>query len=237
METVPAYVSITFILTTFAAIGFLLRATRVAGLHSVPAKLLIFLLPLWIFFQAAISISGFYDNYTSLPPRLVLTGIIPALTLVLVYTTVFRRQFVNRLPLRMITLLHVVRIPVEFVLLWLSFAGQVPTMMTFYGLNFDILAGIAAPFIALIAFRGGKMNRPIIIGFNVISLLLLINIVSIAFLSLPTPLQQLNFDQPNRAVLAFPYVFLPTIVVPIVLFAHIVGLLQVIRPSLEPTSK
>ena len=231
METVPAYVSITFILSTFAAIAFLIRATRVAGLQTLPAKLIVFLLPLWIFFQAALSITGFYEDLTSVPPRLILTGIMPALFLVILYLTAFRRQYVDRLPLRMLTLLHVVRIPIELVLLWLSFAGQVPQMMTFYGLNFDMLAGLAAPFIAVAGFRGGKVRRGILIGFNTISLLLLLNIISIAALSLPSAFQLLNFDQPNRAVLEFPYVFLPTIVVPIVLFAHLVSLLRLLRPT------
>jgi hypothetical protein len=41
------------------------------------------------------------------------------------------------------------------------------------------------------------------------------------------PAQQLNFDQPNRAVLYFPYVWLPAIVVPIVLFSHLAALWQI----------
>jgi len=226
MDGVPAYVSIVFILTTFAAIAFLLRATRRAGLDTLPAKILLFLLPLWIFFQAALSISGFYENSTWIPPTLVATGVLPALLLVVLYLSVFREKYVKRLPLRTLTMLHTVRIPVELVLLWLYFAGQVPQMMTFEGRNFDILAGIAAPVVAWAGFRGGEMRPKVLIAFNIIGLVLLANVVSIAALSLPSALQMLNFEQPNRAVFYFPYVFLPTIVVPIALFAHLASLIQ-----------
>ncbi|MBX7054943.1 MAG: hypothetical protein K1X36_08300 [Pyrinomonadaceae bacterium] len=233
METVPPYVSIVFILTTFTAIGFLLRATRKAGLHRTPSRILVFILPLWIFFQAALSISGFYEEFTSVPPRLMLFGVFPALLLVTVYLTFYRHTFVDRLPLRMLTMVHIVRIPVELVLLWLSFAGQVPRMMTFEGVNFDILSGIAAPLVAWLAFRGGRTRKGLLIGFNVIGLALLANVVSIAALSLPSAVQQLNFAEPNRAVLYFPYVYLPTIVVPIVLFSHLVSLYRVLLAKAE----
>ncbi|HQY67109.1 MAG TPA: hypothetical protein PLD38_07500 [Pyrinomonadaceae bacterium] len=229
METVPAYVTIVFLLTTFTAIGFLLRATRKAGLGLLPSQILIFILPLWIFFQAALSVLGFYEDFTSVPPRLFLFGILPALLLVLGYIAAFHRTYVERLPLKLLTLLHIVRIPVELVLLWLSIAGQVPRMMTFQGLNFDILSGIAAPIVAWLAFRGGETRRGLLIAFNVIGILLLANVVVIAALSVPSSIQFLNIAEPNRAVLYFPYIYLPTIVVPIVLFSHLASLYKLLR--------
>jgi len=231
MEAVPPYVSIVFILTTFAAIAFLLRAARRAGLNSLPAKLLVFLLPLWIFFQTGLAVTGFYQEYTSVPPRLVLTGVIPAVLTVAIYLTIFRKKFVERLPLGALTWVHIIRVPVELVLLWLYYAGQVPQMMTFTGRNFDIAAGIAAPIVGLIAFRQKEPARTLLIAFNVLGLILLANIVSIAALSLPSAMQQLNFEQPNRAVLYFPYVMLPTIVVPIVLFAHMASLIKLLAST------
>ena len=229
MEAVPPYVSIVFILTTFAAIAFLLRAMRRARLGSLPSGLLFFLLPLWIFFQAVLAIGGFYQDSSTVPPRLVVFGIWPAVLLIAVYFVFFRKSFIERLPLQTLTMLHIVRVPVEIVLLWLFFAGQVPRMMTFEGLNFDIVSGILAPVVYWAAFRGGRTRRGLLAAYNILGLFLLVNIVSIAALSLPSPTQQLNFDQPNRAVMFFPYVWLPTIVVPIVLFAHLSSLRKLFR--------
>ena len=226
MENVPAYVSIVFILTTFAAIGFLLQAIKSVGISALPSRILIFLLPLWIMFQGVLAVGGFYLKTDSLPPRIALFGVWPAVLLIIIYLVFFRRSFVERLPLKLLTLLHVVRIPVELTLLWLYFAGQVPRMMTFEGMNLDILSGILALVAYFVAYRGNDPNRGVLIAFNILGLILLVNIVTIAILSLPTPIQQLNFDWPNYAVLYFPYVWLPAIVVPIVLFAHAASLWQ-----------
>ncbi len=199
---------------------------RRAGLHSFPSGLLLFLLPLWIIFQGTVAIGGVYENFTCVPPRLFIFGVAPAILVVIVYLIFFRGNFIDKLPIKTLTMLHIVRIPVELTLYWLFIAGQVPEMMTFAGRNFDILSGIAAPVFFWLAFRGGETRRGLLIAYNVLGLLLLANIVSIAVLSLPSPLQQLNFDQPNRAVLYFPYVWLPTLIVPIVLFAHLASLVK-----------
>jgi hypothetical protein len=235
MEGLPAYVSIVFILTTFAAIWFLLHATKAVGLTKLPSQILVFLLPLWIMLQAVLAVYGFFLRTDVLPPRTALFGVWPAVLLIAVYFIFFRRSYIERLPLKLLTLVHVVRIPVELTLLWLYFGGQVPRMMTFEGLNFDILSGVLAMAAFALGFRGDQVNRSVLVAFNLIGLLLLINIVIIAILSLPTPMQRLNFDQPNWAVLYFPYVWLPSIVVPIVLFAHLAALWQILarRPALE----
>ena len=159
---------------------------------------MVFLLSLWIFFQAVLALGGFYQNYTSVPPRLVLFAIFPALCLVAVYFIFFRKNFIERLPLKQLTMLHVVRIPVEIVLLWLSIGSQVPVMMTFEGRNYDIISGILAPIAYWAAFRGGETRRGILAVYHALGLILLANIVSIAALSLPSPIQQLNFSHPNE---------------------------------------
>ena len=99
--------------------------------------------------------------------------------------------------------------------------------MTFEGRNFDILSGITAPIVAWLAFRNQKTNRILLIIWNIFALILLFNIVITAFLSVPSPIQQLAFEQPNRAVLYFPFVWLPAAVVPIVLFSHLASLWQI----------
>lgn len=228
MPDVPAYVSIVFILTTFAAIAFLLQSARAAGIQSLPSRLLIFLLPLWIFFQTALSVGGFYQDTAAFPPRVPVFAVAPALLAIASYFLFFRRTFIAGLPLSLLTLVHTVRIPVELVLYWLAIAGMVPQAMTFAGWNFDILCGILAPIVYVLGVRSGWKNRGILIAYNVLGLLLLINIVSIAVMALPTQFQQIAFDQPNRAVLYFPYIWLPAIVVPIVLFSHLSSLWQLL---------
>jgi hypothetical protein len=134
------------------------------------------------------------------------------------------RKWTKSLDFKTLTLVHVVRIPVELVLYWLFLHKAVPELMTFSGRNFDILAGITAPFVYYFGFLKNMIHRKGILLWNIICLLLLLNIVVNAILSAPTPFQQFAFGQPNIAILHFPYIWLPTVVVPIVLFSHLVAI-------------
>lgn len=93
--------------------------------------------------------------------------------------------------------------------------------MTFEGRNFDILSGLTAPIIFYFGFVTKQLDRKVILIWNFICLALLINIVVVAILSAPFPFQQFAFDQPNIAVLYFPFNWLPSCVVPLVLLSHL----------------
>lgn len=229
MENLPGYVSVTFILTTFLTAGFLLYAIRQTVFKTEIAKILIFLIPVWLIFQAVLALSGFYLATDSFPPRLFSAAVLPALLLIILLFVFERNDFVSRISIKTLTLLHIVRIPVEIVLFWLYQSGQVPQLMTFEGRNFDVLSGLTAPIIFWLAFRNGKTNRTLLIVWNIFALLLLINIVVNAVLSIPSLLQKFAFEQPNVAVLHFPFVWLPAVVVPIVLFSHLASLSQLLR--------
>lgn len=118
--------------------------------------------------------------------------------------------------------IHVLRTLVELVLFQLFLQNKIPNLMTFKGWNFDILIGISALVILIYQLTNKrKINRQFFVIWNIIGIIILMFIVSLAILSSPLPIQQFAFDQPNIAVLEFPYCFLPTCVVPIVLMSHI----------------
>lgn len=233
IENLPGFISTIFILTVFLTVGIFLFAVRQTVFETFPAKLFSFLLAFWLILQAMIGIGGFYVKTDGMPPRLISFGVLPALILIICYFLFARKNFIERLPLRILTLIHVIRIPVEIVLLWLFQQKLIPQIMTFEGRNFDILAGISAPLIAWLAFRNGKVNRTLLIVWNFLALGLLFNIVITAVLSFPFEFQQFGFDQPNRAVLYFPFNWLPTVVVPLVLFSHLISLWKLFKNSLK----
>jgi hypothetical protein len=117
-------------------------------------------------------------------------------------------------------------VPVELILYWLFLHGAIPEIMTFEGHNFDILAGLTAPFVAYFGFTKRKLSPTMIMLWNVVCIGLLGNIVITALLSAPSPLQRLAFDQPNIAILHFPFSWLPTFIVPLVLLAHLTAIRQ-----------
>lgn len=219
MEDLPAYISIIFGLTTILTAWLFYKA---AG-NSKPVLLIILI---WLVVQAFIARSGFYTVTDTLPPRFLLLVLPPFLGIAGLFMSPKGRKFINDLDLKNLTILHTIRIPVEIVLFFLFTYKTVPELMTFEGRNFDILSGITAPVIFYFAFIRKQLNRKIILIWNVICLGLLINIVGNAIFSAPFPFQQFAFDQPNIAVLYFPFIWLPCCVVPLVLLSHLAAINQ-----------
>lgn len=232
MDKVPAFVSVVFMLTTFLTVGIFLFAVRSASGASVFSRLVLFLVPFWLIFQFVLASSGFFQNTSGFPPRLFIFGLAPSLILIASAFLFSRDGFVSGLPVRTLTIIHVIRIPVELTLSWLAGAGAVPEIMTFHGTNFDILSGITAPVAYYLASKNANTNRYVLIGWNFAALALVLNVVITAILCVPSPIQKLAFDQPNIAVLYSPYIWLPTVVVPIVFFCHFASLYQLLKKPL-----
>ncbi len=216
MNNLPLYVPITFGLTVLLALYLFYRAT-----HS--SRVLFGLLG-WVALQTVLGLSGFYQATNPSPPRFPLLVLPPLLTVLIVMSTKPGHRFINGLDLRLLTLLHVVRIPVEVVLFWLFVEGAVPQLMTFEGRNFDILSGLSAPLVYYWGFVRNRLSKPVLIIWNLVCLGLVVNIAINGLLSAQTPLQQFAFDQPNIALAYFPFVLLPSVVVPMVIFAHLAAI-------------
>ncbi|MDG1346724.1 MAG: hypothetical protein P8P77_03830 [Crocinitomicaceae bacterium] len=176
----------------------------------------------WLTVQFIFNIKGLYSDFpNSIPPKIALFGIAhTSLVIAVLFFTHSGRTFIDRLPLKQITYLNVVRIPVEIVLFSLAFHQMIPVIMSFEGLNFDIFAGTTASLIAYCGYTKMKIGRSWILLWNIISLGLLITIIIIAILSAPSPFQKIIFDRPEFALFFFPITWLPTFVVPMVLSGH-----------------
>lgn len=222
MEHLPAYIPVIFIITTLLAAVLLYKA----GNNSKP---LIIILSLWLAVQAAVSLSGFYIVSTCTPPRFALLLVPPVVLIVILFLTQRGRLFINGFNAKTLTLIHIVRIPVELTLYWLFMHKAVPEVMTFEGRNFDILCGLTAPIIYYFGYVKNVLNRGLLLAWNIICLLLLANIVVTAVLSAPFNFQKLGFEQPNVALFYFPFIWLPGFVVPAALFAHLVSIRKLIN--------
>jgi hypothetical protein len=179
-------------------------------------------------FQMALGMSGFYVDGYSLPPRFLLLLLPPILLVVVIAFSLKGKIFMDSLDLKQLTLIQSIRAGLELVLFFLYTAKAVPEIMTFEGRNFDIVSGLTAPFVYYYGFIKQRMSRTAMIAWNFIALGLALNIVITAILSAPTPLQQFGFDQPNIAVAYFPFTWLPSVVVPILIFSHFVSIRQLI---------
>ncbi|NEU09047.1 hypothetical protein GZH53_12045 [Flavihumibacter sp. R14] len=229
----PLYIPIVFGLTTVLTLIMFYLAVRKSPAGDATALLILVVLTVWLILQAAVTLSNFYSSDTrALPPRFVFLVLPPLLTILILFLTRKGVTFIDELPQKTMTFLHIVRVPVELVLYWLFLNKSVPQLMTFAGRNFDILAGITGPLVAYYGLQKQLLNRNTLLAWNFIGLALLLNIVIHAVLSAPFAFQQLAFDQPNIAVLYFPFSWLPGFVVPMVLFSHLVAIRQLTRSDI-----
>ncbi|MBC7381366.1 MAG: hypothetical protein H7296_00035 [Bacteroidia bacterium] len=231
MQNVPVYVSALFILTTFIAVAIFYKAS-----HKSASVLLT--ITTWLLLQSIISLTGFYTITKSLPPRFIFLLMPPLLAIIVLFATKNGQKFIDSLNPQFLTLLHVVRVPVELLLFSLFFYKTIPQLMTFDGRNFDVLSGLTAPAIYYLGYYKKHIGKKIILIWNMVCIALLFNIVLNAIFAAPFPFQLQAFDQPNIAILYFPFIWLPGCIVPLVLFSHFAVIRQLImnKNNAEPVS-
>lgn len=233
IENLPLYLPVVFVLTTILTLWLFVWALKSCYIVEPKRNLaaIILGLLLWLVVQAVMALIHLYStDINSIPPKIVLTGILPPILIIaLLFVTKRGKQFIDSLPLNRITWLHTIRLPVEIILVWLYLYKTIPELMTFEGRNFDIIAGLTAPVIAYYGVSRKKISRGAILTWNFICLGLLLSVVVNAFFSAPSPLQKFAFDQPNIAILYFPFIWLPTFIVPVVLFGHLVSIRQLLK--------
>lgn len=228
MENLPLYLSLGFALLSVLSIYVFYKASK-------NSKITLYVLSAWWILQSMLGLSGFYTHTDAFPPRFLFLILPPLVFIIGLFSTSGGRQYMERLDGKTLTLLHSIRVPVEMFLFFLFIYRLVPKLMTFEGRNFDILSGLSAPLIYYFGMKKKLLNKKILLLWNFICLGLLINIVVNAVLSAPFPFQKFAFDQPNIAVLYFPFNLLPAIVVPLVLFSHLAVIMQLLNRKSRKT--
>jgi len=222
MENLPIYISLVFGLTTLITLALFYIASR-------NSRNSLIILTVWLILQSIIGLTGYYTETDTFPPRLFAIVLPPMLAILVLFNNSKGKQFLDKFDVKILTILHIVRIPVEIVLYWLFVHQTVPELMTFEGRNLDIISGLTAPIIYYFGYIKKQISNKVILMWNFICLILLFNIVINAALSAPFQFQQFALDQPNIAVLHFPFNLLPGFVVPIVLFSHLVCIRQLLK--------
>ena len=169
---------------------------------------------------ALLATSGQFDRYDSVPA--------PALAMVLLLTLVTVRFATSAAGARVASSVGVAalvgfqlfRVPVEWLLYRLSVEQVIPEVMTYAGLNFDIVSGITGGLLGLWLLR---RNVPgwVLSLWNLMGLALLANIVLVAVLSTPVPFRVFTDGPPNLLPGTFPFVWLPSFLVQLALLGHL----------------
>ena len=175
---------------------------------------------IWSILVAAVALTGLAGRFELFPLNIAPMLFIPLAGILWITCSASTKEILKHVPIRVLTSLQGFRVFVE-ILLWMLFIQNLlPEQMTFEGRNFDILAGVTAPLVAYFLSE----NKKLMIVWNLLSLALLINIVTIAILSMPSPFRVFFNEPGNTIVTTFPFIFLPTFLVPLAYALHFLSL-------------
>jgi hypothetical protein len=208
------------------------RAVKVSAIEESKKKKfitsIIVALVGWVVFVATWSFSGMLGDFSLFPLNMGPILVIPLIgTLVFTFSKTFT-EVLSHIPQHRLAYLQSFRIFVE-ILIWMLFVDNLlPVQMTFEGRNFDVISGITGIIIGYLSSRG-KLSRTMLIIWNIACLGLLINIVTIAILSMPVPFRVFMNEPSNTVVGQFPISLLPAMLVPLAYMLHFFSLRKLFK--------
>lgn len=216
-------VEISFYLLSCIAVAMLLLLFR--SYPSGKITIGVLGLVLWIVYLIILEQSGVLKDF-GLPPRIPLLVVIPAIALIILLVNhKFMKGALENTPLYIPIALQSFRIFVELLIYATYLNGIFPQRATFAGLNYGILVGISAIFIATAAYKGVIKARGIVI-WNLASLCIL-SVTVYAFISIYYFTDFAASGQGYKFV-EFPYLLLTSVLLPIAIFLHAFSIKQVL---------
>ncbi|MFN2377124.1 MAG: hypothetical protein ABR538_11345 [Candidatus Binatia bacterium] len=174
----------------------------------------------WLAFTTAVAATGIIGRFDILPPPLLLLVGATFIASTLLAFSRLGSLLAGHLPLAALIGFQAFRLPLELILHQLSLDGVLPVQMTYDGMNWDIATGISAALLGAWAAYG-RPPRFVLVLWNVLGLVLLLTIVTIAILSSPVPFRVFLNEPANVIVTTKPFVWLPTFLVPAAWIGHL----------------
>ena len=208
-----------FIAGTVLLVAAVLLAAR-RYLAAGPGRVVAVGLPLWVLYVGLLSWAGVVANVALRPPG-VLFIVVPAVLFIALFAVRSdgAARVARSVPLALLIGAQSFRVVVELGLHRLWTEGLVPRLMTYEGGNVDIVIGLTAPIAAWLAARG-TTGRRLALGWNVLGLLALLNIVVRSALTAPGPLHLIHAEVPNLAIGTFPFTFIAGFFAPLAVLLH-----------------
>jgi hypothetical protein len=177
-------------------------------------------LGLWLLGTAMMAEKGTFQNFDQFPPPIM---VVVFMSMILTFVLAFSRiglMVIEGAGITWLVGFQGFRVLVEVFLHQMYLEGIVPEQMTYVGYNFDILAGVSA---LVMAWQISQKNvgQKAILVWNILGLLLLLNIIIIAILSMPTQLRMFDNEPANTFVTYMPFIWLPAFHVQAALFGHL----------------
>ena len=200
------------------AITLVVAAMIMIGARS---KGVAFAIPVIMAAQLYLASSGILRQWERRPPPLMTmlaAGFV--MTALLAFRASVGKQMALTLSFAALIGAQAFRLPLELVMHHAASDGVMPVQMSYSGSNFDVITGVTAILVAFLA-ANGSAPRWLLIAWNALGSLLLLNVIVIAVISTPG-IAAFGSDHLNTWVAYAPFVWLPGILVPGALLGHLV---------------
>lgn len=224
-----SFIVLVAVLYSVLIMGALFANNRVDATRRWPVRYLRFAVGGFLLITGILAIDRVFTDFTGVPPKIMIAILIGAIGMLVIAFNPKTKLWLDELSQSSLIGFQSFRIIIEIQLYFLAMTPLFPKMMTFEGSNFDIVTGVTAIPVAIWVSRLEKAGNQVlagkIIGFwNVMGLALLINVAGHGLLSAPTEFQAIHVEPPPIAIGTFPFIWLPTFVVPFAALLHVLSL-------------
>lgn len=227
-----------YALLVFIVLG-LAFAFRVAAVRSgkaakyaatISRRTIAFFIAWTIYLFIAVEAGAFKELKS--PPSIVLFAILPAFAVIVIVNIARDTRFLfHHTPVVWILYLQGFRVLVELLIHGVYRKGLGPVEATFEGYNFDIVAGATAVLMAW-AYARKKVSNKMVIAWNILGLLLLVNIVTIFNTMILKPQLWGYAETPIHPDFAtMPYLLIAGVFMPIAVFLHVLCIRRCVRSA------
>jgi hypothetical protein len=193
-------------------------------------------LAVWFLYVGSMSHFGVFKNVAMRPPgaAFLLAPVVLFLSIFVVFMVCSPAgsRLALAFPLWIILGTQTFRVGVELFLHQLWMSGIVPKMLTFEGASVDIYIGASAPLVAWLSTRG-RLGVKLALGWNVLGLFALANVVIRAVLTAPGPFNLIHTEIFNRMFGTFPFMFIPGFFVPLAVTLHVLAIRAIIASDAQ----
>lgn len=174
---------------------------------------------IWMSITWAAAQSGILRNWDQTPPPFAFLVLAIVVLATAIAWSPLGRRLARFIPLWILVAVQAFRLPLELAMHEMYERGIMPEQMSYSGLNFDIVTGATAIVVSAVVWSG-RGGRRLVATWNVLGLLLLINIVTVAILATPR-FRYFGDAALNTWVMDAPFVWLPAVMVLAALAGHL----------------
>lgn len=209
------FIALVAVLYSVVVIGVVYGRNRAGDDSQLPVYILRFCFGGFLLVTGLLALQGSFSSLNAFAPLLPIVSVVALIGVGIFATTSKVAEWLVFIPQSWLVALQVFRVFVEVILFGLAKTLLIPLAMTFGGRNYDILIGFSAPLLALYLHKNegapGKTRAPLLIW---------------NFLGLASLTQALLTGLVMRplALGIFPFVWIPSFIVPFGVLLHILSL-------------